>query len=56
MYIEGTRSAPGSFFTGRKNMEHKVRNVRMRDREGINLLDFIGRVPGCESDGIQVCI
>lgn len=26
-------------FAGRKNMEHKVRNVRVRNRAGVSLLD-----------------
>ncbi len=27
-------------FAGRKNMEHEMRNVRVRNRVGVSLLDF----------------
>ncbi len=29
-------------FADRKNMEHEARNVRLRNRAGVSLLDFIG--------------
>ena len=41
-YRDGNRVVPVTTFpfAGRKNMEHEVRNVRVRNRVGVSLLDL----------------
>ncbi len=40
-------------FAGRKNMEHEVRNVRVRNRVGVSLLDFMINILLEKVDKIQ---